>query len=77
VGAARNDAAAAVRNLYDHHTVLTGVSGLEVADTVDFGISHPCSAFDRWPEYVVTDGDGHETAVWSTDFHRSSLAPRH
>jgi D-serine deaminase-like pyridoxal phosphate-dependent protein len=66
-----------VRNLYDHHAVLTGVTGLDVTDLVDFGISHPCSAFDRWPEYVVTDGDGREIEVWHTDFHRSSLmAPR-
>lgn len=73
-GAPRDGAAAEVRNLFDHHAVLTGVSGLDVTDVVDFGISHPCSAFDRWPEYVVTDGDGHATGVWSTDFHRSSLA---
>ncbi|HEX9088969.1 MAG TPA: alanine racemase [Arthrobacter sp.] len=67
-------AAAVVRNLYDHHAVLIGVNGLDVTDVVDFGISHPCSAFDRWPEYVVTDGNGLSTGVWRTDFHRSSLA---
>lgn len=66
-------AAAAVRSLFDHHAVLTGVSGLDVTDMVDFGISHPCSAFDRWPEYVVTDGQGRDIDVWRTDFHRSSL----
>jgi len=66
-----------VRNLFDHHAVLTGVSGLDVTDTVDFGISHPCSAFDRWPEYVVTNENGDETDVWRTDFHRSSLTPVH
>ncbi|MCB5291739.1 D-threonine aldolase [Arthrobacter sp. SO3] len=68
------DATAVVRNLYDHHTVLTGVSQVGVADVVDFGISHPCSAFDRWPEYLVTDGNGHVTDVWRTDFHRASLS---
>lgn len=73
-GAPRDGAAAMVRNLFDHHAVLTGVSGLDVTDVVDFGISHPCSAFDRWPEYVVTDGDGQAAGMWSTDFHRSSLA---
>ncbi len=76
-GTIRNGATAVVRNLYDHHAVLTGVSGLDVTDTVDFGISHPCSAFDRWPEYVVTDGNGDETDMWRTDFHRSSLALVH
>ena len=58
-GAPKEGATAVVRNLFDHHAVLTGVSGLDVTDVVDFGISHPCSAFDRWPEYVVTDGNGH------------------
>ncbi|MBP1235482.1 D-serine deaminase-like pyridoxal phosphate-dependent protein [Arthrobacter sp. PvP102] len=76
-GTPRAGAAAVVRNLFDHHTVLTGVNGLEVTDVVDFGISHPCSAFDRWPEYVVTDGTGRDVDVWHTDFHRSSLvAPK-
>lgn len=73
-GALKVGAAAVVRNLFDHHAVLTGVSGLGVTDVVDFGISHPCSAFDRWPEYVVTDASGQAVDVWPTDFHRSSLA---
>ncbi len=73
-GAEKHGAAAGVRNLFDHHAVLTGVTGLDVTDTVDFGLSHPCSAFDRWPEYVLTDGDGHDIDVWHTDFRRSSLA---
>ncbi|HSO17618.1 MAG TPA: alanine racemase [Arthrobacter sp.] len=73
-GAPKGGATAVVRNLFDHHAVLTGVSGLDVTDVVDFGISHPCSAFDRWPEYVVTDGNGQTVDVWHTDFHRSSLA---
>jgi D-serine deaminase-like pyridoxal phosphate-dependent protein len=73
-GAPKDGAAAAVRNLFDHHAVLTGVNDLDVTDVVEFGISHPCSAFDRWPEYVVTDGNGHEVDMWHTDFHRPSLA---
>lgn len=75
-GAPKVGAAASVRNLFDHHTVLTGAKDLDVTDVVDFGISHPCSAFDRWPEYVVTDGDGRDIDVWHTDFHRSSLMPQ-
>lgn len=74
-GVPKHGAIAHVRNLFDHHAVLTGATGLDVTDVVDFGISHPCSAFDRWPEYVVTDGEGRDTGVWRTDFHRSSLAP--
>ena len=72
-GAEKQGAAAGVRNLFDHHAVLTGVTGLNVTDTVDFGLSHPCSAFDRWPEYVLTDREGHDVDVWHTDFRRSSL----
>jgi D-serine deaminase-like pyridoxal phosphate-dependent protein len=75
-GAPRGGATAVVRNLYDHHAVLTGVTGLDVTDLVDFGISHPCSAFDRWPEYVVTDGDGRDIDVWHTDFHRPGITRR-
>jgi D-serine deaminase-like pyridoxal phosphate-dependent protein len=73
-GAPKAGAAAVVRNLFDHHAVLIGASGLDVTDVVDLGISHPCSAFDRWPEYVVTDARGRTVDVWHTDFHRSSLA---
>ncbi|MFE4228924.1 alanine racemase [Arthrobacter sp. NPDC056886] len=72
-GAEKKGAAAEVRNLFDHHAVLTGVTGLNVTDTVDFGLSHPCSAFDRWPEYVLTDREGHDMGMWHTDFRRSSL----
>lgn len=73
-GSQKHGATAVVRNLFDHHSVLTGVNGLDVTDVVDFGISHPCSVFDRWPEYIVTDGNGKQIDVWHTDFHRSSLA---
>lgn len=73
-GSQKQGAAASVRNLFDHHSVLTEAIGLNVTDVVEFGISHPCSAFDRWPEYIVTDGHGKEIDVWHTDFHRSSLA---
>ncbi|BCW66917.1 amino acid deaminase [Arthrobacter sp. NicSoilB4] len=73
-GAPKAGTAGVVRNLFDHHAVLTGVSGLGVTDVVDLGISHPCSAFDRWPEYVVTDSNGQTLDVWHTDFRRSSLA---
>lgn len=62
-----------VRSLYDQHTVLTGADDLAVTDVVTFGISHPCSAFDRWPAYVVTDGGGHAVDVWTTRFDRPSV----
>jgi len=63
---------ATIRQLYDHHAVLVGQLGdLRVGDSVDLGISHPCSAFDRWPRFVVTDGAGVEVDVWEADFRRS------
>ena len=62
-----------VRSMYDQHTVLTGADGLAVTDVVTFGISHPCSAFDRWPAYVVTDGSGRPVDVWTTRFDRPSI----
>ena len=62
---------ATIRQLYDHHAVLVGPLGdLRVGDTVDLGLSHPCSAFDRWPRFVVTDGAGVDVDVWETDFRR-------
>lgn len=63
-----------VRALYDHHTVLADASGLDVSDVVEFGLSHPCAAFDRWPEYFVTGGDGAVIDVWRTEFGRASTA---
>lgn len=62
-----------VRSMYDQHTVLAGADDLAVTDVVTFGISHPCSAFDRWPAYVVTDGAGRAVDVWTTRFDRPSV----
>jgi D-serine deaminase-like pyridoxal phosphate-dependent protein len=32
-------------------------SGLAPGDLICFGISHPCTAFDKWPVIPVIDGD--------------------
>ncbi|MFG2227756.1 alanine racemase [Streptomyces sp. NPDC048644] len=72
-GSPKYGVAGTVHTLYDHHAVLTGVTGLAVADLVDFGISHPCSVFDRWPDYLVTNSGGEVIDVWRTDFHRASI----
>jgi D-serine deaminase-like pyridoxal phosphate-dependent protein len=72
-GAAKPAVGGRLERLFDHHAVLTGVTGLKVTDVVEFGLSHPCSAFDRWPEYIVTDATG-KTEVWRTDFHRDSIS---
>ncbi|GIE92661.1 amino acid deaminase [Paractinoplanes rishiriensis] len=47
-----------VTRLNDHHTYLAGASDLEPGDLVRFGISHPCTAFDKWRYLPVVD-DNH------------------
>ncbi|ARZ71673.1 hypothetical protein SMD11_6097 [Streptomyces albireticuli] len=54
--------------IFDHHLTLTDVDGLRVGDEVDLGVSHPCSAFDRWPDVVVVDGEGVVGEVWHPRF---------
>ena len=44
-----------------------GTPGLQVADVVELGISHPCSAFSRWDSFLPTrdgrvTGTGHSYA---------------
>ncbi|MFE2094021.1 hypothetical protein [Streptomyces sp. NPDC059460] len=41
---------------------------MHVGDEVDLGISHPCSAFDRWPDITVVDSQGHTLDVWHPRF---------
>ncbi len=55
--------------IYDHHLVLEQASGLAVGDVVDLGISHPCSAFDRWPDIAVVDAAGDVVGTWHPRFH--------
>jgi D-serine deaminase-like pyridoxal phosphate-dependent protein len=47
-----------VTKLNDHHTYLE-VSGtaVEPGDLIRFGISHPCTAFDKWRDIPVVDED--------------------
>ncbi|WP_411146932.1 alanine racemase [Streptomyces sp. x-80] len=67
-GVPRSAAQASAAHIYDHHLVLTHASGLQVGDEVDLGISHPCSAFDRWPDIAVVDDEGHTHDVWHPQF---------
>ncbi|MFE4196063.1 alanine racemase [Paenarthrobacter sp. NPDC056912] len=71
-GQRKPEARGIVRKLYDHHAVLEKAGGLEVGDVVQFGISHPCSAFDRWSSYLVTDVEGSVVDVWESNFLRST-----
>lgn len=46
-----------VEKLDDHHAYLLGDAGLEPGDLVAFGISHPCTAFDKWRLLPVLSDD--------------------
>lgn len=48
-----------VTNLNDHHAYLNVPEGLSVrpGDLISFGISHPCTAFDRWQVIPVVDDE--------------------
>lgn len=63
-------AAGQVRTLYDHHAVLESTVHLAVSDVVELGISHPCSAFDRWSRVVAVNGEGRPLDYWPTSFDR-------
>jgi D-serine deaminase-like pyridoxal phosphate-dependent protein len=45
-----------VTALNDHHAYVHA-TGLRPGDVVRFGISHPCTAFDRWRAIPVVDDD--------------------
>jgi D-serine deaminase-like pyridoxal phosphate-dependent protein len=68
LGVPRPAATATAARIYDHHLVLTGVRDVHVGDEVDLGISHPCSAFDRWPDITVVDSEDDVHDVWHPRF---------
>ena len=53
-GPARSTAAADRPKMNDHHTYVRGGSPA-VGDLVRFGLSHPCTAFDKWRFIPVAD----------------------
>ena len=50
---------AKVKALYDQHAVieLDRDHNLQVGDLVGFGLSHPCTTFDKWKTIFVVDDD--------------------
>ncbi len=58
---------ASIERLYDQHGYLRGVE-VEVGDLVRLGISHPCTAFDRWRVIPVVDDDDHVVDLLHTYF---------
>ncbi|MGK5677811.1 alanine racemase [Actinoplanes sp. URMC 104] len=58
-----------VTKLNDHHTYLsTGDAEPAPGDLVRFGISHPCTAFDKWRHIPVVDEDLRVVDVLATYF---------
>jgi D-serine deaminase-like pyridoxal phosphate-dependent protein len=51
-----------VSALNDQHTFLAVNGGVEVGDWIGFGLSHPCTTFDKWQLIPVVDADG-ETVI--------------
>ena len=56
--------------LNDHHTYLAVAPEVEVkpGDLLRFGLSHPCTAFDKWRDIPVIDDDHRVVDVLHTYF---------
>ncbi|WP_405682015.1 amino acid deaminase [Streptomyces sp. NBC_00057] len=67
-GQPRPAASATATQIFDHHLILTDAHDLHVGDEVDLGISHPCAAFDKWPDITVVDHEGPTREVWHPQF---------
>ncbi|WP_033339757.1 alanine racemase [Catenuloplanes japonicus] len=53
-----------VTRVNDHHAYLSTADGqVSPGDLVLFGISHPCTAFDKWRAIPVVDHDGRVSGV--------------
>jgi D-serine deaminase-like pyridoxal phosphate-dependent protein len=58
---------ASVTRLNDHHAYLVAEAGeLAPGDLIRFGISHPCTAFDKWRHIPVIDDDRRVVDVLQT-----------
>jgi D-serine deaminase-like pyridoxal phosphate-dependent protein len=57
-----------VTRLNDHHAFVEGDLPLRPGDLICCGISHPCTAFDKWRILPVLDDDDVVTGVLHTYF---------
>ena len=57
-----------VEKMDDQHAYLRTDAGLRPGDLVSFGISHPCTAFDKWRLIPVVDADHRVTDLVRTYF---------
>ncbi|HEX5143233.1 MAG TPA: alanine racemase [Mycobacterium sp.] len=58
---------ATVTKLNDQHAFLR-TGDVRVGDWLEFGISHPCTVFDKWPMIPVLDGDNRVLELVRTFF---------
>jgi D-serine deaminase-like pyridoxal phosphate-dependent protein len=55
--------------LHDQHAFLRlGADDVEVGDWLEFGVSHPCTTFDKWPLIPVLDDDNRVVDLIRTFF---------
>ncbi|MEQ8743682.1 alanine racemase [Parasphingorhabdus sp.] len=57
-----------VSALFDQHACLDGPDNLKVGDLVGFGISHPCTTFDKWRSILLVESDYRVTGAITTHF---------
>lgn len=49
---------------FDQHSQLTGdVDDVEIGDVIELGISHPCTAFDKWRAIPLVAGGGRDARI--------------
>jgi D-serine deaminase-like pyridoxal phosphate-dependent protein len=56
-----------ITKMQDQHTVVRA-DGLKPGDLLAFGISHPCTAFDKWRALPLVDRDYRVVGTISTNF---------
>ncbi|MDQ1709140.1 MAG: hypothetical protein QOG49_525 [Frankiaceae bacterium] len=68
-GTTRDATGITVTKLDDQHAYLTvAATPLAVGELVEFGLSHPCTVFDKWSTICVVDDDDIVTDVLHTYF---------
>ena len=68
-GSSSSPADLAVIKMNDHHTFVSpGATEVKPGDLIRFGLSHPCTAFDKWRDIPVVDDDHRVVDVLHTYF---------
>ena len=57
-----------VTTLFDQHAYVDGPAGLAIGDLLGFGVSHPCTTFDKWRAILLVDEDYVATGAVTTAF---------